>query len=426
MAKILLDYVFPISVVEPTPAASTAFLRQVCVVAKPAAGQEGNVGTIYECTSMAQVAEKTDNENAEQLFAAGMNRVFILLSDDLDIGDALLTEVGEFWTVLISDDFDDDDLGDVTVPAVAASLKIQDILYTARTPGVAGNSITITYADTNTGGAASASSVGSALTVSIEDGVTPASAIAAAIAGDVASNALVITAVDAGDETDPQAAVTATNLASGADDIEESGTVDVGTFEGVVAFSSEDADVADLFATPSRRVGFFRGATGGAGNMFFAFGNLLSNRAKWANQQYIEMPFNDGIASLGEANALFDDRVSFVLTDEEYGNRLAFFVAGGKAIAEPYISKNLRIDVQSQAMIWIAANQPDYTIVNAGHLETNIQEKVIQRKYIDQGMITDGLIEITLVQDNFVANGFVNITEPKALWRIFGTMQSTL
>lgn len=427
MGKILLDFTFPITVIEPIPAASTAFLKQACVVAKPKAGQEGNVGDIFECTSMTQVAVRTDNENAEQLFNAGMNRVFVLLADDLDLAAPLLDGIGRFFTVLISDDFDDDDLDEVTVPAVAAAIKIQDITYTAKTAGTAGNSITVSYLDTNTGGAASATATGSAIAVSIEAGVTPASAIAAAIVADSASNALVTAVVDTGDESDSQDVTgSPISLTGGAAATTTPGSLDVGTFDGVVGFSSDDAEVCQLFGATANRCGFFRGETNGAENMFFAFGSLLANQSSWLNQQYITMPEDDGVDDLGEAESLFDDRVSFVLTDDEFGNRLSFFVAGGKAIVAPYISKNIRIDIQSRTLSWIAANQPDYTLVNAALLEQRINEDVIEQKYIVPRLITAGTIEVKLINDNFAASGFINIAEPKALWRVIGEMRQTL
>ena len=426
MAKILLDYVFPITVIEPTPAASTAFLKQAVVVAKPRAGQEGNIGQVFECTNMTQVAVRTDNENAAQLFNAGMNRVYVLLSNDLDLADALVPVKGEAWTVLISDDFDDGDLTEVDIPPVAASVKIQDITFTAKTPGLVGNDITIEYVDTNTDGEASSSATGGAITVSIEAGVTTATAVLAAIQADVASNALVSGVIDVGDEADQQQVESATNLAGGLDGTTAAGELDVGTFDGVVAFSSDDAETCQVFATGDKRCGFFRNDLNGAKNMFFAFGKLLSNQAGWRNQQYISMPFNDGIDELGQAEALFADRVSFVLNDTEFGNRLAFFVAGGKAIAAPYIKKNLCIDLQSRALQWISANQPDYTLVNASLLESALQDDVIQKKYIDTRWISNATIEISLVNDNFVASGSINMVEPKALWKITGELMSTL
>ncbi len=530
MAKILLDYFMPISVIESIPEVSTAFLKQVCVVCKPGLGQEGDVGTIFECVSMAEVGTHTANANVQKLFDAGMTKVFILLADDLDIGDFLLEGANEFFTVLISDDFGDsylaaglsaasikfqditftaktpgsagnditvtytdDNTGgaadasaigsDITVsieagvttaatiaaaiasdtdsnllvstsidsgdetdpqtdddtqleggtdatiqtPAVAASKKIQDITYTAKTAGEDGDDIAIIYTNTNTGGAASSSATGSVITVSIESGVTTAATIATAVGADTASNDLVATAVDSGDESDPQVTQGSTALENGAEAVEAAvGTIDVGAFDGVVGFSSEDEDVCSLFAGHNNQAAFFTGNMNGAKNMMFAFGKLLSNLSDWKNQQFIPMPVDDGITNLGTANTLFDDRVSFVITDDEFGSRLAMFAVGGKAIVSPYIKKNLRLDLQSRAITWISANQPQYTLTNAALLEQRLQNDVIEQKYVQTQWIEKGIVSITLVQDNFVGTADINITEPTALWRIFGEMSSTL
>ena len=60
--KILLDYFFPITSIEPTPQVATGFLKQVCLVVKPA--NESPAGVITLCTTMTQVAALTDNEDA--------------------------------------------------------------------------------------------------------------------------------------------------------------------------------------------------------------------------------------------------------------------------------------------------------------------------------------------------------------------------
>lgn len=414
MAKILLDYLFPITVIEPTPAASTAFLKQAVVVAKPKAGQEANVGEVYECTTMAQVAARTDNDNAQQLFNAGMSRVYILLADDLNIGTPLLDVEGEAWTLLISDDFTDAD-----VTATAASLVKADLTFTAIQSGFGGNDITIAFITGGTAGSEVVTVVGNAISVSMDGGVSTATQLKTALDASEPAAALISTAIASGQGAVAQAAFALDNLEGG-------DGLSIGSFEGVVGFSSDDTSLLQTFAAATNRVGFFRLDANGAGNMFFAFGSLLANQSAWLNQQYITMPFNDGIDTLGEAGSLFDDRISFVLSDEEFGNRLSFFVAGGKAIVAPYIKKNLSIDLQSQTLAWISANQPQYTIVNASLLESNLQQKVIQEKYIDTKQITDGIIEISLVQDNFVANAEANISEPSAFWRVFGNMRSTL
>jgi hypothetical protein len=47
-------------------------------------------------------------------------------------------------------------------------------------------------------------------------------------------------------------------------------------------------------------------------------------------------------------------------------------------------------------------------------------------EYIENQYITAGVIEVTLEEDNFVANGAIDISEPKALWKVVGEMRQTL
>lgn len=310
MAKILLDYVFPISVITPTSQASTAFLKNVAVVAKPKVGVSAGVTL---CTTMTAVAALTNNTNAQKLFDAGMSRVYVVVNSTLDIATLLESHAGDFYTILIADDFVDADLEDL----------------------------------------------------------------------------------------------------------------DVGDFECVIGVSTQDGAVATEQAAIENRVAFISGSTPKAKNMFYAFGKLLSNASNWLNQQYISMPENDSITELGDAETYFDDRVSFVLRDDEYLNRLGLFAAGGKAIVAPYILKNLRIDMQSAALSWISSNQPQYTVKEAALLEARLVEDVINL-YIARKWITAGTLEITLEQENFVATGAINVSEPKALWRVFSEMRQTL
>jgi hypothetical protein len=132
------------------------------------------------------------------------------------------------------------------------------------------------------------------------------------------------------------------------------------------------------------------------------------------------MPLADDVTSLGDADALFDDDISFVLSDDEYGNRLGLFCAGGKAIVAPYIIRNLQIDLQSKALSYISANQPQYTKVQAALIEDELQ-KVVDL-FITRQWIESGKVEVKLEQSNFVASGYINVSEPSALWRIFGQL----
>lgn len=425
--KILLDYVFPIAVITPTPQASTAFLKQACVVAKPKSGQEGNVGTIYECTTMTQVAARTDNTNAQQLFNAGMSKVYILLADDLDLETFLEDGGSDFYTLLVSDDFSDSDVVDgVSTPAVKASLKIEDITYQADTAGTAGNSITITYTNDGTAGSETVGVTGSAINVHMQSGVSTAAQIKTAVDNSVPAAALVNLTIDSGDTGDVQASHTVQSLTGGAAAIAGTAGIQVGTWEGVIGTQSQDESICSDQAAIENRACFFSNSSNKAKNMMFAFGKLLSNASNWTNQQYITMPFDDDVDTLGDANTLFDDKVNFVISDDEFGKRLALFAVGGKAIVAPYILKNLRIDLQSAALSWISGNQPQYTKKEASLLETRLQQDVINEDYIDRNLIEAGTIAITLVNDNFVATGNINVAQPKALWRVFNEMRQTL
>lgn len=411
MAKILLDYVFPISVITPTPAASTAFLKQAIVVVKPKSGQEANVGNVYEVTSMDGVEARTDNDNVQQLFNAGMSKVYLALADDLNLTDILNNHGNKAFTVLVSDDFVDDD-----VDATAATLVKGSLTFTAKTAGVGGNDISVEFLDTGTAGAEVVTVVGKKISVSMDGGVSTATQLKTKIDASAAAMALINPVTIAG------GAGATTQAAFVEDQLEGGDGLSLGAWEGVLGIATDDQEIASTYAAVENRVGFF----GAAGNMFYAFGKMLSNLSNWTNQQYISMPFDDGVDELGEANSLFDDRVSFVISDDEMGKRLALFAAGGKAIVAPYISKNLRYDLQSRAVQWISANQPDYSIKQASLLETRLSEDILKARYLDTGLIQAGTISIQLLQDNFVGTGFIDIAEPKALWRVFGEMRSTL
>lgn len=442
MAKILLDYVFPISVLESIPQASTAFLRQVAVVAKPKAGQEGNVGQLFPCTSIAQVLERTNNSESEQLFNAGMNRVHILLANDLDLADALETYKNEFYTLLISSDFSDADIIDTPAVAATGTIEITDfsnlladtpdeievagVTFTAQSSAVNPGDATFQADDSNEATAQSladqinAHSVASALVqATAVDETVELEAVTPGQAGNALT--LVYTDKDSGGTSVGATVSGAGTLEGGAD---ANPAIDLGTYEGVLGFASSSIPVLQAEVIKSKRCGFYKHSTTGAKNLFFAFGKLLSNQVNWLNQQFIEMPFDDQVTMLSQANAFFDDRISFVLSDDEFSTRLAMFVAGGKAIVAPYILKNLRINLQSRALQWINLNQPQYTIKEASLLETRLQEDVIN-DFIERGWIESGSISITLREQNFVASGEIEVPTPKALWRVFNQMTET-
>jgi hypothetical protein len=102
----------------------------------------------------------------------------------------------------------------VTPPSVKATLVIDDITYTAVSGGTPGNSITIQYADTVTAGSETVVVTGNAILVNIEDAVSTATQVSAAI-GASAAALLLVSRVITGTAGDPQVTTAATNLTGG-------------------------------------------------------------------------------------------------------------------------------------------------------------------------------------------------------------------
>lgn len=412
--NILLDYLFPITSIEPTPAASTAFLKQACVVAKP---KDGGVttGEITECTTQAEVDALVGTQAAlevAQLFSAGLSRVFVLPMDDLDLASALEGHESDFFTILISSDFADADIF-----PTAASLVKSSLTFTAVATGSGGNDISIEFLDTGTAGAEVVTVTDEKISVSMKDGVSTATQIKTAIDAKTQAAALVTVAIASGQGSTAQAAFAEDNLENG-------DGLFAGAFIGVIGVSSTDDDFLEDQAAIENRSAWHTTSGNKAKNMFYAFGKMLSNALNWGNQQYISMPLADDVDTLGKANSLFDAKINFVLSDDQFSNRLGLFAVGGKAIVAPYIKRNLQVDMQSKALQYISGNQPAYTKTQASLLEDELQ-KVVD-SYIASQWIGDGVVAVELLQDNFVASGEINIAEPKALWRIFGEMRASL
>jgi hypothetical protein len=428
--NILLDYFMPIQTITPTAQASTAFLKQACVVVSPKDGGV-TVGEIVECTSKAAVAALTNNTNADQLFDAGMNKVYVLPVDDLYLSDFLEGFESDFFTILISDDFDDADVeeafasGNITITSYANLVSGTDdvvtvggVAFTAQAGAATLGTATFQAATSNDATAAS-------LAAQINAHATAGALVEAEAAGAVVT----ITAKNGGsvgnlialgytdNDTNVGATKSGTFLTGGAG-------LYLGDFVGVTGISSDDDAFLEEQAVIARRCAFHVDADNGAKNMFYAFGKLLSNPLNWNNQQYISMPVVDDVATLGQANSLFDEKISFVIDDAEFGARLALFACGGQAIVAPYIIKNLQLDMQSAALSYVSGNQPNYTQVHANLIEEELQQVV--DLYVRRQWIEEGTANVALEQDNFVASADIDTSEPKALWRIQGQISQTL
>ena len=207
-------------------------------------------------------------------------------------------------------------------------------------------------------------------------------------------------------------------ISSDFDDTDIAG-LDVGNFKGVVGLYSSDTTAA-AYAAVENRVGFYDTAANQAKNMFYAFGNLL-NSIGWLNRQYTTLPMSSDVDTLGKADNLFDQRISFAITSPQYGTRLGLFAVGSKAIIYPYVVENLRVDLQGRALQIFALNNPQYTLVEAVLLQNKLQDVI--NSYVENGALEEGSITITLGDNTFIANGNAVISEPSAMWRAQVTLQ---
>jgi len=434
--NILLDYFFKITSINPTPAASTAFLKQVCLVVEPKGGYGGAIGTLVECTTNAQIAAVTDNTEAQQFLSAGMSKVYLLPVEDLYLTDFLEGHESDFFTLVISSDFADSDVtvaaadGTITISSYANlvsgtddSITIEGVTFTAQEGAATPGATTFQAATSNDATATS-------LAAQINAHATIGDLVSAVAVGAVVTlTALADNAWDGNDidvsytDNDTNVGITLAGLSGGK--LSGGAGLYVGAFEGVIGVSSTDDTYLAVQAAIENRCAFHTTSGNKAKNMCYAFGKLLANSSNWLNQQYITMPFADDVETLGDAESLFDDKISFVISDDEFGEKLALFACGGKAIVSPYIKRNLEIDLQSRALTYVSGNQPAYTKVQAALLEDEL-DQVMQSYINEKQWIEAGTVQIDLEQDNFVASGDINIAEPKALWRIFGEIRQTL
>lgn len=445
MANILLDYFFKITTVNPTPAASTASLKQACVVVQPKGGYTGDLGTPVLCTTYAQIAAVTDNQEARQLLDAGLSRVYVMPVDDLYLAEFLAAApaLGKFFTLLISSDFDD---SDVTVLAADGTVTISSFANLVDTDAdeiTVGSVTFVAQAGAATEGTAAfrAATSNDATAASLAAQINAHADLEDLVFAEAVGAVVTITAladnpwegndvpVAYSDEDTSGTSVGATLGGLVGGKLSGGAGLMIGAFKGVVGLSSNTPSFCATQAAMENRCCFYTSVTNKAKNCFYAFGKLLSNPTDWKNQQYISMPFGDGVEELGDAETEFDNKVSFVITDDQFSFRLSLFAAGGKAIVAPYILRNLEIDQQSKGLQYVSANQPGYTLTQAALLEDELQ-KVIDGDgqengnpgYIGRGWLTSGTVRITLEADDFVATGRISVPTPRALWRINATI----
>lgn len=185
----------------------------------------------------------------------------------------------------------------------------------------------------------------------------------------------------------------------------------------VVGASFTNAHSAEAKTLAKTECGFVDNE--GSGSMFYAFGRLLSQTG-WTNLQYIVMPTastSPTVSDVGEAEALFNERVSFFLDDETLGRSLGFFAAGGKSIVDRYVRAQVSRDIQAAGINYLSLKRPNNTQVNRDFMTLELRGVFID--YENNGLLLEGsTLEITEGTENFVATGTFTMELPVALWRL--------
>ena len=188
----------------------------------------------------------------------------------------------------------------------------------------------------------------------------------------------------------------------------------------VRCFSDVDKQTCVDNAKTANVCAFFENGTPkNAYKMFFAFGTFLS-ATLWRNQQYIPSTSDSGaVKTVGDAEALYDDRVSFFLTGDSSGTRLGFFCVGGLSMTTPYVSKELELSMQFKMTNYLTVNQPFNVELSRASLARigNKQVKV----YLDAGLLDPdetNTISITKSVEVFEVNGALTTAPAIALWRV--------
>ena len=150
-------------------------------------------------------------------------------------------------------------------------------------------------------------------------------------------------------------------------------------------------------------------------NLYYALGNLLSLDTL-DNRQYIELPVTDNVVELGDAEDLFNKRISLSTSDIDYGHRLSGFFVGGQPIIAPYVDKLLQLDLQAAGVTATNLYKPNMTASAVAKVRDYLYQKVII-KYINPDIIPNITLSLEVNDEGWVAKGKIALSEIKALWR---------
>lgn len=194
------------------------------------------------------------------------------------------------------------------------------------------------------------------------------------------------------------------------------------THPGVIGAVFTDRTKAKAYAVKERQcAGYSQDNTKKVGILTFAFSKMLSNQVAWRDQQYAKYSGDPiwAASDVGTADALFNDRVTFYLADDDEGTCLGFFGAGGKSITYYYIAEEIKKVTQSTAAVYISTNMPMNTLKMRMLLQNQLQAVIDgyeTKNYLDDEF--DNEIEVSRSNKQFFVNGRMEIKQAEPIWRM--------
>lgn len=189
-------------------------------------------------------------------------------------------------------------------------------------------------------------------------------------------------------------------------------------FQGVTVYATSDIEKAEEL---SQTYAVFYDENNAYTGAYEQLGYFLT-QLYWRNNQYYVLDRSNPVSTvntLGEADALFEKRISFYLNGSD-GPTLGFFGCAGGAITTTYLHKLIQLETQQAITSYIQVNEPNDTAVQRINIEEtamSVIEKYEQYPYFYLDADKDNYIHILKSDDMYFVAGeaIVKVAEP--IWR---------
>lgn len=200
--------------------------------------------------------------------------------------------------------------------------------------------------------------------------------------------------------------------------LENAQAIQFADFNGVTVYATSDQATAETLSQTD--VVFYDTGDSYAG-AYEQFGYFLT-QVYWRNNQYYVLSGDNPastVTTLGEADSLFEKRISFYLEGNE-GPTLGFFGCANEAITKTYLNKLIQLETQQAITSYIQVNEPNDTAVQRVNIEEaamSVIEKYEQYPYFYLDADKDNYINILKSDEMYFVDGEAEIKIADPIWR---------